>query len=212
MIKPRHSTIACVLVLIFGFILFYVGTGGFRAYTSEAVRVNQLEETKPLFPHVTLEDSQGRKYSLSEFENKHVFITFIYTSCTTVCVQLENNMAEVYKLIPSPYIGEEVVFLSISFDPLRDDSSTLDKYKDYFFSDGETWRMARVPDQAELQTLLDAFGVIVIPNGHGHFTHNSAFYLVDRKGKLIDVMDYTKIGDAANTITSAIDNDKGESQ
>lgn len=209
MIKHRHNTIACILILLFGFTLFYIGTDGFRAYTSETARVNQLKETMPRFPHVTLEDSQGRMYPLSEFENKYVFVTFIYTSCTTVCIQLENNMAEVYKLIPDPYIGEEIIFLSISFDLLRDDSSTLDKYKDYFFSDGETWRMARIPDQAELQTLLDAFGVVVIPNGHGHFTHNSAFYLVDRKGNLVDVMEYTKIDEAANTITSMIESDMG---
>ncbi len=208
MIKHRHTTIACTIVLIFGFSLFYIGTDGFRAYTSETARVNQLEETLPSFPLVTLEDSQGRKYPLSEFENKYVFVTFIYTSCTTVCIQLENNMAEVYKLIPEPYIGKEIVFLSITFDPLRDDAATLDKYKDYFFSDGETWRMARIPDQDELQSLLDAFGVIVIPNGHGHFTHNSAFYLVDRQGNLKDVMDYTKIVEAANTITGMIALDK----
>lgn len=209
MVKLSHNTIACILVLLFGYTLFYIGTDGFSAYTSETARVNQLQETMPQFPQVTLEDSQGRFYPLSEFENKYVFVTFIYTSCTTVCIQLENNMAEVYKLIPEAYIGEEIVFLSISFDPSRDDASTLDKYKDYFFSDGETWRMARIPDQDELQSLLDAFGVIVIPNGHGHFTHNSAFYLVDRKGKLMDVMDYTRIDEAADTITRIIEHDMG---
>lgn len=208
MIKHTHNTIACILVLLFGFSLFYLGTDGFRAYTSETARVNQLEETLPQFPHVTLEDSQKRMYSLSEFENKYVFVTFIYTSCTTVCIELENNMSEVYKLIPETYIGEEIVFLSISFDPLRDDSSTLDKYKDYFFSDGETWRMARIPDQSELQSLSDAFGVIVIPNGHGHFTHNAAFYLVDSQGNLKDVMDYTRIKAAANTINDIIERDR----
>ena len=45
--------------------------------------------------------------------------------------------------------------------------------------------------------MLDAFGVIVIPDDSGNFTHNSAFYLVDPKGKLIEVMDYKKIEEAA---------------
>ena len=102
------------------------------------------------------------------------------------------NMSQVYDLLPSKYMGEDIVFLSISFDPTRDDPATLDKYKDYFNSDGETWRMARIPDQAELDSLLKAFGVIVIPDDNGNFAHNSAFYLVDKKGNLIDVMDYTK--------------------
>ena len=120
MFKNRHQTIACVLVLLFGFALFFVGTDGFRAFTAETARVNALTEDMPVFPDVTLEDSEGRTYTLAEFEDQYVLITFFYSSCTTVCIELELNMAEVYGLLPEPYIGEEIVFLSISFDPTRD--------------------------------------------------------------------------------------------
>lgn len=47
-------------------------------------------------------------------------------------------------------------------------------------------------------------------NGEGRFTHNSAFYLVDRKGYLAEVMDFTKIEEAANTVITALKNDMGE--
>lgn len=208
--KIKHHTVAIIVVLLFGFILFYVGTDGFRAFTAETARVNQLMKDKPQFPEVTLEDSNGRIYPFSEFENKYVFITFIYTNCTTVCWQLEMNMEEVYKRIPEKYIGEDIVFLSISFDPETDDPATLNKYKDFFNSDGETWRMARIKDQAELDRLLNEFGVIVIPDGNGNFAHNSAFYLVDKQGVLINVMDFTKIEEAANTVTKILENDRGE--
>lgn len=210
MIKNRHNTIACLIVLLFGVALFYVGTDGFHAYTAETARVNQLMDDKPKFPNVTLEDSKGQKYSISEFENKYVFITFLYTSCATVCPQLEMNMSQVYDRLPSKYIGKEIVFLSISFDPDRDDPATLDRYKDAFNSDGETWRMARISDQAELDSLLEKFGVIVIPDKNGNFAHNSAFYLVDKKGSLVDVMDYTKIDEAANKIVSILENETEE--
>jgi protein SCO1/2 len=208
--KNWLSSFACLLVLVFGFVLFYIGTDGFTTFTAETARVNQLIEDKPKFPDVTFEDSKGRIYPISEFKDKYIFITFLYTSCTTVCVQLEMNMAEVYDRIPSKYIGEEIIFLSISFDSNNDDPSTLDKYKDYFNSDGETWRMARITNQAELDSLLDAFGVIVIPDGNGNFAHNSAFYLVNKKGFLIDVMDYTKINESANKVVSILENEAGE--
>jgi protein SCO1/2 len=208
--KNWLSSFACLLVLVFGFVLFYIGTDGFTTFTAETARVNQLIEDKPKFPDVTFEDSKGRIYPISEFKDEYIFITFLYTSCTTVCVQLEMNMAEVYDRIPSKYIGEEIIFLSISFDSNNDDPSTLDKYKDYFNSDGETWRMARITNQAELDSLLDAFGVIVIPDGNGNFAHNSAFYLVNKKGFLIDVMDYTKINESANKVVSILENEAGE--
>jgi protein SCO1/2 len=206
-IRNKHNLLACLLVLLFGCVLFYVGTDGFRAFTAETARVNQLTEEQPIFPEVTLEDSKGRLYSISEFKDKYVFITFMYTSCTTVCVDLELNMAEVYNLIPSKYIGKDIVFLSITFDPTRDEPKILDRYKDHFGSDGETWRMARIPDQVELDSLLEKFGVIVIPDGYGDFAHNSAFYVVDKKGSLVNVMDYTKVDEAAQTIISILEDE-----
>ncbi|EKN71726.1 electron transporter protein SCO1/SenC [Neobacillus bataviensis LMG 21833] len=210
MIKNRHTTFACLLVILFGLALFYFGTDGFQAFTAETARVSKLIDDKPKFPDVTFEDSKGRKYSIDEFEGKYVFITFLYTSCTTVCPQLEMNMSRVYDKVPSKYIGKDIVFLSISFDPDRDDPATLDKYRTYFNSDGETWRMARIKNKAELDSLLKAFGVIVIPDDSGSFAHNSAFYLVDKKGTLVNVMDYKKVDEAANTLTSILEKGAGD--
>ena len=209
-IKNRQTLYACSIVLVFGFILFFIGTDGFTAYTAESARVTKLIENQPEFPEVTLEDSEGRTYSISEFEDKYVFITFIYTGCTTVCIQLEQNMAQVYNQIPREYLGQEIVFLSISFDPTRDDPAMLDKYKDMFKSDGETWRMARIPNQVELDSLLEKFGVIVIPDENGNFAHNAAFYTVDGNGSLVDVMDFSDIDAAANKVVSLIEAGKGE--
>ncbi|MCL6571028.1 MAG: SCO family protein [Bacillus sp. (in: Bacteria)] len=209
MIKNRHNTSAVFLVLLFGFALFYIGTNGFSAFTAETARITRLMEDRPMLPEVVLEDSNGRKYPVSEFEDKYVLITFIYTSCTTVCPQLEMNMSKVYNQVPSKYMGKEIVFLSISFDPTRDTPEILDKYKDYFNSDGETWRMARINNQAQLDSLLKALGVIVIPDGSGSFAHNSAFYLVDKKGSLVTILDYKKIDEAATKIVSILDT-KGE--
>nr|WP_144919428.1 SCO family protein [Paenibacillus bovis] len=200
MLRVRANAVAVIVVSLFGFCLFFIGTDGFQAFTAETARLNQLKEKKPIFPDVTLEDSKGATYSFSEFNDKYVLITFIYTSCATVCIDMEMNMAEVYRQIPDTYLGKDIHFLSISFDPERDIPTVLDKYKDYFGSDGDKWRMARIPDQAQLDQLLSTFGVIVIPDDYGNFAHNAAFYLVDRSGRLVDVLDYTKTDDAAKEI------------
>jgi protein SCO1 len=210
MMKSKHQTIAIALVILFGFVLYYVGTDGFSAFTAESARSLQLEKDRPAFPEVTLEDSKERSYSFAEFEGKYVMLTFVYTACADVCPQLEMNLAEVYQQIPKQYIGEDIVFLSISFDPDRDDIEALQKYSHYFNSDEETWRMTRIPDKQQLQNLLDAFGVIVIPDNNGNFTHNSAFYLVDPKGKLVEVMDYKKIDEAAAKVNTILDKEMGE--
>ncbi|WP_343042421.1 SCO family protein [Ornithinibacillus caprae] len=205
MIKNWRNMVAITIVLAFGVGLFFFGTDGFQAFTAETARTKKLLEEKPQFPNVTLEDSKERVYSFSEFDGKYVFITFIYTACTDVCPQLEMNMNEVYEQIPKEFIGEDIIFLSISFDPEQDDPKTLEKYRGFFGSDGETWRMARIPNQEELDSLLNEFGVIVIPEDDGNFTHNSAFYLVNPDGYLEEVMDYTKIDEAAETVRAILD-------
>ncbi|MEK5037660.1 SCO family protein [Sporosarcina sp. FSL K6-3457] len=208
--NKRYNALATILVLVFGFVLFYVGTDQFSAFTAETARVNKLVEEKPQFPDVTFEDSEGRTYSIDEFKGKYVFITFIYSMCTTVCIDMEMNMDQVYELIPEKYMGKDIQFLSISFDPERDDPERLDAYKNIFTnSDGELWRMARIENQAELDFLLDEFGVIVIPDEYGNFAHNSAFYVVDRQGTLVEVLDYKKIEEAANTVISILDEEAG---
>ncbi|HLR53012.1 MAG TPA: SCO family protein [Candidatus Avamphibacillus sp.] len=209
MLTNWRKKLAIALILTFGVFLFYFGTEGFTAFTVETARVNDLIEEKPAFPNVTLEDSKERVYTFSEFDDQYVLITFIYTSCTTVCMELEMNMAQVYEQVPNEYIGEDISFLSVSFDPEVDDPETLEKYRSYFNSDGETWRMARIPDQEELDNLLDEFGVIVIPDGYGDYAHNAAFYLVDPNGKLVDVMDYQNTDEVAEKIVQIIEQDRG---
>src|SRR5690625_2831579 len=201
----RHQFIALSIIILFGFGLFFIGTNGFTAFTAETARTNKLIEEKPQLPDVTLEDSKAREYTFEEFEGKYMLMTFIYTACSTVCPQLEMNTAEIYEAVPDKYIGEEIVFLSVSFDNERDTSEVLDSYRTYFGSDGETWRMARINDEAELYSFLDDFGVIVIPDGEGDFTHNVAYYLVDNEGYLTDVMDFDDIEGAKTKVLNALE-------
>lgn len=205
MSKNWRNNLSIVLSVLLGCLLLYVGTDGFRAFTAESARTFKLLQEKPKFPTVTLEDSKERIYSFSEFEGQYIMLTFIYTACTDVCPRLEYNLAEVYKQVPREFIGKDILFLSISFDPSRDDPETLERYREAFGSDGDTWRMARITDKGELEHLLDEFGVIVIPDGNGGFAHNSAFYLVDRKGYLLEVMDYTKTEEAASTVKAILE-------
>lgn len=201
----NHQVIAIIVVILFGFGLFFVGTDGFHAFTAETARTKKLLTDKPLLPEVMIQDSKEREYTFDEFDGKYMMMTFIYTSCSTVCPQLEVNLAEVYESIPEKYIGEDIVFMSISFDPERDTPEVLDRYRTFFDSDGDTWRMARIPDETDLNAILDEFGVTVIPDGDGDFAHNVAFYFVDPNGQLIDVLDFTDIEGATERVVNLLE-------
>ena len=55
------------------------------------------------------------------------------------------------------------------------------------------WSLARVRDDAELKRLLAVFGVVVIQDESGGFTHNAAIHLVDRNGRLARIYDQDDI-------------------
>lgn len=204
----NKQVIASIFVCLFGLVLLFIGTDGFTAFTAETARTNKLISTQPQLPVATLQDSKEREYDFSEFKGKYVMMTFIYTSCATVCPQLEANLAEVYEAVPEHYLGEDIVFLSVSFDPERDTPEILDKYRTYFGSDGDRWRMARIADENELNTVLNDLDIIVIPDGEGDFAHNVAFYLVDREGYLIDVMDFQDIEGAQKKVIRLLEDSR----
>lgn len=204
MVKNRRQLISISIVIIFGISLFYIGTDGFRAFTAETARTNSLIAEQPSLPAVTLEDSLGEFYGFEAFEDKYILMTFFYTACTTVCPILERNVADIFEQVPEQYLGEDIMFLSVSFDTERDTPETLQQYGKYLGVEGENWRMARVPDNNELDHLLSNLGVIAIPDGYGDFQHNVAFYLIDPQGNLIDVMDYEDIAGATERVMEVL--------
>lgn len=207
MFTNKKERISILVVLIFGVLLFSIGTDGFRAFTAETARTKQLIEEQPSLPLVTLEDSLEKTYSFDEFQDKYLLMTFIYTACSTVCPVLESNAADIFERIPEKYLGKEIVFLSVSFDTERDTPEILKRYGSYFGIEGDKWRIARVPDEDELDLLLGSLGVIAIPDGKGDFQHNVAFYLIDRDGRLLDVMDFNDVDGATRKIMDVLETD-----
>jgi len=205
--KRNNQWIAVIIVLMFGLSLFYLGTDGFTAFTAEKARTSSLLEEQPKLPSVTLEDHEGDEYDFSEFEGKYMLMTFIYTACSTVCPQLEMNVKEIYEQIPTQYLGDDLMFLSVSFDPERDTPEILNNYRENIGGDGNIWRMARIADEQQLKATLDGFDIIVIPDGDGDYAHNVAFYLVDPEGYLIDVMDFQDITGATARIMEVLEED-----
>jgi protein SCO1/2 len=181
--------LATIAVITAGVATFAAVTDGFRAATSEAAwRLAVAEWPHPL-PDATLVDQSGRAFRLSALRGRPVLIEFFYTSCPAICGLLASQFqAGFERLIDEPE-GPEVLLLSVSFDPERDTAMELADYAARLGVDGRIWRVARASHSAELQSLLDAFGVVVLMDGAGGFIHNAAIYLVDAEGRLARIYD-----------------------
>lgn len=177
------------LMSVLGICALWRGTDGFVAFTAETARRVALLRAPRSLPAVVLEDQDGRIFSLQDYQGRLLAVEFIYTRCSTVCRTLGTAFRQIRDHVPPQALGRDFALLSISFDTERDDSGKLKAYGDAYGADGKHWRVARVRNATELKPLLDAFGIIVIPDGLGGFEHNAAIHLLGRDGKLALISD-----------------------
>jgi protein SCO1 len=184
-----RGVLAAIVVVATGVAALAAVTDGFRVVTSGgAWRLAVAERPRPL-PDVMLTDQAGLTFRLSELHGRPVLVEFLYTNCPAICGLLASQFQAGLETLLAQSQTREVLLLSISFDPARDTVAELADYAGRLGADGRIWRIARISDPAELPSLLDAFGVVVLPDGAGGFVHNAAIYLIDADGRLARVYD-----------------------
>lgn len=185
-----RTAAASLVICAAGGALGWLGTDGFRAFTSEQARRNAVMRSPRMLPVVALEDQDGRAFTLAAYRGQAVAVDFVYTQCRSLCSLLSAGFQRLDRVERTRGADERLQLVSISFDP-RDTPERLREYASHYGADGNAWRFARVRDARELAPLLRAFGVVVIPDGRGDFQHNAAVHLVGADGRLSRVLDAT---------------------
>jgi len=193
-----RTAVACAVVCATGGALFWRGTDGFRAFTTEqARRLAVATHPRPL-PPVALDDQDGRPFTLASYRGEPVAVDFVYTQCVTLCTKLSAAFQRLDRAERARAIGgsARLRLVTISFDP-RDTPEQLRLYASRYQADGNDWRFARAHDARDLPALLSAFGITVIRDARGDFQHNAALHLLNADGRLSRVLDIdADVGDA----------------
>lgn len=185
----RRSLLATLAVAGAAASVFAWGTDGYSAFTAESARrLAVLRNPRPL-PRVQMQDQDGRAFALDALAGQPLAIEFIYTRCQTICRALGASFQQILQARPAKGPGSRLQLLSISFDPQNDHPEALRAWAQQHGADGRQWRVARPVNAADMQALLSAFGVIVIPDGLGGFEHNAAIHLLDAGGRLVRISD-----------------------
>ncbi len=179
-----------VVALVFAALVLFAATDSLQTFTSEGARRLAIEQNPVALPAVQLTDSKHRPFALSDYKGKVVLVDFIFTSCTSICHAITASMRALHEALRADALRDDVALLTISFDSKRDTPEALARYARSAKADTKSWRFATVRDDAQLQTLLDAFGVVVIPAPDGQFEHNGAIHWINPEGKLAKVYDY----------------------
>src|SRR5262249_49421588 len=118
------------------------------------------------------------------------------THCETICRLSSGGQSYLQNEIRSRGLTSRVRLLTISFDPRRDTPEALAEYAHRLRADADLWTIATVARSSDLQAMLAAFGVVVLPDQVGGFSHNAALFLVDSRGKLAYAYDVNRPDDA----------------
>ncbi|KPG89092.1 electron transporter SenC [Pseudomonas sp. RIT-PI-q] len=142
------------------FCLLAVGVGQALAHSADEhaghdmpPKAARSESAQVKFADVALVDQNGKAVRLEKdlVTNKIVVMSFIYTSCTTVCPVVSSIMGKVQKQLGSR-VGGEVQLVSISIDPQRDDAKRLNDYARNF-QNGPGWTWLTGSSQSINETL-----------------------------------------------------------
>ena len=175
-------------ILVGALVLPLVALGTYLAFprlprAEQGLRSGSFEPPREA-PAFTLDGSNGKKLSLSDYLGKVVILEFGYTFCEDVCPRTLGRLTEVYKKLGSEARDVQLIFVSV--DPERD---TPERLREHLAAFNPAF-LGATGAPGDLQAVQKAYGVrarqVASPNRALPYAvdHSSSLYLVDRQGKL----------------------------
>lgn len=157
-----------------------------------------------LVPDFELIDQDRRSVRLSQFAGKVVALTFIYTRCPLpdYCFRLSNNFGVLQKRFQDR-MGQDLVLLSITFDPVRDQPNALAKYAHTWQANSASWRFLTGP-LPDIRNICARFDMNFWPD-EGTLTHSLHTVVIDRGGRMVaniegNQFSAEQLGDLVNAV------------
>lgn len=136
-----------------------------------------------LAPGFALTDQSGTTVTSEDLRGSVVLYTFTYNNCDEPCPAPEPTMAEIASRIGEVDLGEtEMKFVTLSFDPARDDPATLATRAGRFGADGDTWTYATAAADQVRNIIGGGFKTWFEDRGDGTFSFDPTLVLVDGWG------------------------------
>jgi protein SCO1/2 len=135
-------------------------------------------------PEFALSDQNRQRVALSQFSGKVILLNFIYTRCVlpNYCLRIANNFGLLQRRFQAR-MGRDLIFLTVTFDPVHDTPEALARYASIWKANPETWHFL-TGDTHEVQRVCNLFGVDFFPD-EGLMDHSLHTAIIDPAGKLV---------------------------
>lgn len=136
-----------------------------------------------LAPGFAMTDHNGSQLTSEDLRGEVVVYTFTYDNCAEPCGAPEGTMKELSSRIDEVDMGDTPVrFVTVSFDPARDDTVALAERAQRFGADGVDWLYA-APESDQVRNVVGTgFKTWFEEQADGSFSFDPALILVDGWG------------------------------
>lgn len=136
-------------------------------------------------PAFTLSDIHGEAVTEAQFDGKIRLTSFIFTRCPDICPATTANMVALQtELQKQEQFGDEVEFVSITFDPEHDTPEVLQQYAERMGIDQSGWTLLR-GEEDKVKDLASQYNLSIVRLDDGLFAHSiTSLLLIDGKQRV----------------------------
>jgi protein SCO1/2 len=161
----------------------------------------QKESSRPVpvelkVPDIEVVNQEGQHLRLNSdvIKNRTAVISSFFTTCTSFCPLTQQNLGRLAKVL-GKRMGSDVVFISISIDPVNDTPARMKEWSEKFHT-GPGWTLAG-GSKSDIETLLKSLGLyvelagrhqsaVIIGNSSSGWTRASIWAEPEKLQKVID--------------------------
>jgi len=144
-------------------------------------------------PDFALTNQDGLEVRLSDLRGRVVVMDFIFTSCPDVCGRLNNKLKTVQDGLNGE-LKQDIILISVSFDPEVDTPEVLKRYATERGFDAPAWQFLTGTAE-QIRQVADNYGMqyeLVEDNHEGEgshehdhrFSHDVVVVLIDQEGMI----------------------------
>lgn len=135
----------------------------------------------------------GRLFTDKELLGKVSLVNFFFTTCTSVCPRMNNNLKPAYEALKNE---TDVRFLSFTSDPQTDSAARLKRYADSMGVDTKRWIFLTGAKDSLYKAARYSFKLDdpanFVSNNDVDFLHTQFVALVNKKGEVVKIYDGLK--------------------
>lgn len=145
-------------------------------------------------PRFAFTNLDGREFSHRDVAGKVCIVDYFFTHCPTICPIMSSQMARLQAQIGERGLTtEEIVLLSHTVDPKRDNPERLLAYAELIGADTVGWKFLTGQEEDLYDLARNGYFLTALPSdtAAGGFFHSDTFTLVDQAGRIRGYYDGT---------------------